>query len=104
MDRGERPIKPSDSWFSPKCIWVQPRVFHIGGRALFGLGGLQAYRTQANSEYRCAKRGSETASDKVRSREGNSPDRQLRSLSLAKWETMSICSDSQEVGLEAATL
>ena len=28
------------------------------------------------------ERGSETAGDKLRSREGNSPDRQLRSLNL----------------------
>ena len=29
-----------------------------------------------------SERGSETAGDKLRSREGNSPDRQLRSLSV----------------------
>ena len=32
--------------------------------------------------------GSQTASDKVRSREGKSPDRQLRSPSLSKWKRM----------------
>ena len=37
-------------------------------------------------------------------REGNSPDRQLRSLNYAKWERMSSRKDNQEVGLEAATL
>ena len=31
---------------------------------------------------RKCKRGSETAGDKLRSREGNSPDHQLRSLSV----------------------
>ena len=48
--------------------------------------------------------GSETAGAKIRSREGNNPDRQLRSLSSAKWERMWCCRDSQEVGLEAAIL
>ena len=33
MDRGERPIKLRDSWFSPKCISVQRHVFLTGGRA-----------------------------------------------------------------------
>ena len=42
--------------------------------------------------------------DKVHSQKGNNPDRQLRSLNRTKWERMSNCTDSQEVGLEAATL
>ena len=33
------PIEPGDSWFSPKCIEVQPQVFVNGGKALDGLGG-----------------------------------------------------------------
>ena len=41
MDRGERPIKAGDSWFSPKCIEVQRSDLIIGGRALFVLGGIQ---------------------------------------------------------------
>ncbi|CDW93820.1 hypothetical protein THICB2_410075 [Thiomonas sp. CB2] len=40
----------------------------------------------------------------VRTQEGNNPDRQLRSLNIAKWETKWEGIDSQEVGLEAATL
>ena len=47
-------------------------------------------------------RGSETAGDKLRSREGNSPDRQLRSLNYAQWETRCDYTDNQDVGLEAA--
>ena len=39
MDRGERPNKSGDSWFSPKTIEVVPRVKAPGGRALFWLGG-----------------------------------------------------------------
>ena len=45
---------------------------------------------------------SESADDKVRGREGNSPDRQLRSLIMSKWERRWIFTDNQEVSLEAA--
>ena len=33
------PNEPGNSWFSPKCIEVQPQVIVNGGRALDGLGG-----------------------------------------------------------------
>ena len=33
------PIEPGDSWFSPKCIEVQPQMMTNGGKALDGLGG-----------------------------------------------------------------
>ena len=39
------PNEPGDSWFSPKCIEVQPQAIVDGGRALDGLGG----RNPANS-------------------------------------------------------
>ena len=81
MRRGERPIKIGDSWFSPKDIEVSPREFNVGGRALKGLGRLPAYQTLSNSECRQLYPGRQAAGDKVRSREGNSPDHQLRSLS-----------------------
>ncbi len=32
------PIEPGDSWFSPKCIEVQPRAVAPAGRALDGVG------------------------------------------------------------------
>ena len=73
-----------------------------GGRALDGLGLFTGYQTQPNSECRDMMYGSETVGDKVHGREGNSPDRQLRSLNQAKWERKCDCVDSQEVGLEAA--
>ena len=38
MDRSERLIKTGDSWFSPKCIEVQPHMITVGGKALTGLG------------------------------------------------------------------
>jgi hypothetical protein len=46
VGRGEMPTEPGDSWFSPKCIEVQPQVFVNGGRALDGLGG--EYLTNSN--------------------------------------------------------
>ena len=73
-----------------------------GGRALDGCGGVKAYQNQSNSECRKPAYGSETVCAKVHSREGNSPDRQLRSPNHAKCEMKSGCTDSQEVGLEAA--
>ncbi len=51
----------------------------LGGRALDGLGLFTEYQTQPNHECLKVKHGSETAGAKVRSREGNSPERQLRS-------------------------
>ena len=45
---------------------------------------------------------SQTARDKLGSREGNSPDLQLRSQMYAKWKTMWNCENNQDVGLEAA--
>ena len=38
MGRGEMPIEHGDSWFSPKCIEVQPPDISAGGRALIELG------------------------------------------------------------------
>ena len=55
-------------------------MFRPGGRALTGLGALPGYRTQSNSECRHVKHGSQDAGDKLRGREGNNPDHQLRPL------------------------
>ena len=41
--------------------------------------GPKGYRPQPNREYRQMLYGSQTTGDKIRGREGNSPDRQLRS-------------------------
>src|SRR5919198_2712187 len=48
--------------------------------------------------------GSETAGDKLRGQKGNSPDPPLRSPNLAKCERKWEHADSQDVGLEAATI
>ena len=55
-------------------------MFCRGGRALIELGAFTGYQTQSNSEYRDIKSGSQTVGDKLHCQEGNSPDRQLRSL------------------------
>jgi hypothetical protein len=73
------PIEPGDSWFSPKCIEVQPQVIVNGGRALDGLGSKKLTNSNQTTNAINLKPGSETAGDKLRSREGNSPDHQLRS-------------------------
>jgi hypothetical protein len=49
-----------------------------GGRALNELGPIPGYQTQPNSEYHSMKCGSESTGDKLRGREGNIPDQQLR--------------------------
>lgn len=43
-------------------------------------GGLTPYQIQGNSEYRKTLKSSQILSAKVQDREGNSPDRSLRSL------------------------
>src|SRR5690554_8085042 len=52
-----------------------------GGRALIELGAQQGYRTLSNSKCRKLLPGSQTVGDKLHSRKGKSPDRQLRSQS-----------------------
>ncbi len=48
--------------------------------------------------------GSQSVGDNFHGRKGNSPDRQLRSLNTSKFLRKSDCTDSQDVGLEAATI
>ena len=58
-----------------------------GGRALNGLGALPGCQNQSNSEYRRSQyHRNQAAGDKIRSREGNSPDHQLRCLNVIKWK------------------
>ena len=42
--------------------------------------------------------------DNFHGRKGNSPDRQIRSLNKSQLLRQSDCRDSQDVGLEAATI
>ena len=54
-----------------------------GGRALvWTRGPSSGYGIQINSECHVLILGSQTASDKIRSRKGNSPDHQLRSPNM----------------------
>ena len=75
------PNELRDSSFSPKCIEVQPQVMVNGGRALDGLGGKKLTNSNQTSNAIKLEPGSETVGDKLHSREGNSPDHQLRSPS-----------------------
>ena len=65
---------------------------------------LPGYLPQPNSEYRNAYPGSQTTGDNLRGQKGNSPDRRLRSLIRAKCIRKSFFYDSEDVGLEAATI
>ena len=74
------PIELGDSWFSPKCIEVQPRdTTAAGGRALNGLGAKCWLPTPNKLRMPAAENVSETAGAKLRRRKGNSPDHRLRS-------------------------
>ena len=83
MGRGEMPIEPGDSWFSPKCMEVQPLRFLAcpGGKALDGCGAVCGYQAQPNPEcpgeeqQRVRRRGLTSVRQ-----EGNNPDRRLRAL------------------------
>ena len=55
-----------------------------GGRALDETRDPPGHLLQPNSEYRRVYLGSQTARDNLRGREGNNPDRRLRSLNHAK--------------------
>ena len=58
-----------------------------GGRALNGLESLPGYQNQSNSEFLGSHySSSQTARDKLRRQEGNSPDQQLRRLNTVKWK------------------
>ena len=66
--------------------------------------GLPAYASLPNSEYLTAYIGSESARDNLRGQKGNNPDRLLRSLNSAQFGRKLLFCDSQDVGLEAATI
>ena len=66
--------------------------------------GPPAYRPQPNSEYRDDYLGSQSVGDKLHGQKGNNPDRRLRSPIRAKCVRMSFLYDSEDVGLEAATI
>ena len=67
-------------------------------------GGLPGYPSEPNSEYHGTSPGSKTAGDKLRRREGKNPDRLVRPPRRAQCERKLDSRDSQDVGLEAATI
>ena len=73
------PTELGDSWLSPKCIDVQPQTLANGGKALDGFGGISPTNSNQTKNATNLKPGSGTVGDKLHSREGNSPDHQLRS-------------------------
>ena len=66
--------------------------------------GLPAYTLLSSSEYPGNYLGSESARDNLRGQKGNNPDRLLRSLNSAQFGRKLLFCDSQDVGLEAATI
>ena len=60
----------------------------LGGKALIGLGGDKLTELSQTKNAEEMLLGSQTASNKIRSQKGNSPDPQLRSQIYAKWKTM----------------
>ena len=55
MVRGEMPIEPGASWFSPKCVEAQRQTTKQGVKHCFGAGCLKRYQIETNSEYLLAK-------------------------------------------------
>ena len=78
--------------------------YSMGVELLKGNMGLPAYMSLPNSEYHRAYPRSESARDNLRGQKGNNPDRLLRSLNPAQFGRKLVCGDSQDVGLEAATI
>ncbi len=66
--------------------------------------GLPDYHPQPNSEYRGTYRGSQSVGDNVHGQKGNNPDHRLRSQIDPEFLRKLECGDSQDVGLEAATI
>jgi hypothetical protein len=61
-------------------------VFRSGGRALDWLGGFPLTKPNQTPNAGTPERGSRTAGDEIRRREGKNPDQQLRSSSLSSVE------------------
>ena len=76
----------------------------VGVELLNETRALPGYLLQSNSEYHNDYPGSETVGANVHSRKGNNPHRQLRPPSRAECIRKSVFRDSQDVGLEAATI
>ena len=76
----------------------------VGVERLNWMRALPGYLAEPNSEYHYVYSGSQSARDKLRGQKGNNPDHLLRSPSRTQSLRKSSCSDSQDVGLEAAII
>ena len=76
----------------------------MGVELLSSDGGPPDYPPYPNSEYHDDYLGSQSAREKLRGREGNNPDRLLRSQSSTQSLRMLEYNDSRDVGLEAAII
>ena len=76
-------VKVQSNWLisgSPRnSSWASLIKSYTEVKLLNESGGPPDYPIQSNSECRIFHYGSQTVGDKLHSREGNSPDRQLRS-------------------------
>ena len=105
VGRGEMPTERGDSWFSPKCIEVQPREENLlEVERCMGAGAKCWLPSPSKLRMPTGEGVSETAGAKLRRRKGNSPDHRLRSPRDAQWKRESVRKNSQDVGLEAATI
>ena len=78
--------------------------YSAGVELLNATKGFPSYFPQSNSEYHADYSGSESAGANVRGQKGKNPHRQLRPQSPAECLRKSVFRDSQDVGLEAATI
>ncbi len=74
------PIESGASWFSPKGVEAPRQIYPTGGRALVRCGRRKSVPNRVKLRIPVASlSGSESARDKFRTQEGNSPDYRLRS-------------------------
>ena len=101
-------VKVSSNWEisrSPRnSFWASLTNYPAGVELLDGDGELPACPLQPNSEYCGFYRGSQSVGDNVHAQKGKNPNRQLRPPSWAECIRKSVFRDSQDVGLEAATI
>ena len=77
-------------------------MFNYGGRALNDLGGVLLTEVNQTPNTIILESRSETMGVKFHGQKGKSPDHQLRSPIMTKWERRWRFRNNQDVGLEAA--
>ena len=101
-------VKGQSDWEISRSLrnsfWASLTSQTAGVERLDGNEVLTRCSFQPNSEYCGVCRGSKSAGDNLRGQKGKNPDRQLRSQITSQFERRSGSRDSQDVGLEAATI